>query len=493
MRWRVLMVVAFVADAGTAWADVRVPSLFGSHMVLQREQENPVWGWAEPGEEVTVQIGPQSQTTRAGADGRWRVKLAPMAAGGPYVLKIRGQNELELEDVWVGEVWICSGQSNMQWPVNLADDPDLEKMTANYPQIRLLTVPNVGTQEPQEDFRGQWQVCSPETVGSFSAIGYFFGRLIHQATGMPVGLINNAWGGSACEAWIRRDLLEQDEQYKPLLDRWAELEKRAAATPEDRNLQAQMKGNARPGNIYNGALKPTIGFGIRGVIWYQGESNAGRAYQYRAMFPLLIQSWRDEWGQGDFPFYWVQLADFMAEKPEPGESAWAELREAQTMTMDRLPKTGEAVIIDLGEGRDIHPRNKQRVAKRLARWALAEVYGKDVPHRSPRYQSVEKKDGRMVVKFVHVGQGLYSFDVDEPRGFAIAGSDRKWYAAQAKITGPDTVEVWSEAVPDPVAVRYAWADNPVCNLYGKIPGDADGLPVTPFRTDDWKGVTAEAR
>jgi sialate O-acetylesterase len=493
MRRLSCLLVSLLAVAGTARADVTLPSLFGSHMVLQRDQGNPVWGWAEPGEEVTVTIGPQRHATKAGPDGTWRVTLAPMAAGGPYTLKVQGKNAVTFDDVLVGEVWICSGQSNMQWSVNIANDPDLEKMTANYPQIRLITVPNVGTQEPQKDFSGQWQVCTPETVGNFSAIGYFFGRQIHQATGLPVGLINNAWGGSACEAWIRRDLLEKDEQYKPLMDRWVEMEKKAKETPDDKNLQNQMKGNARPGNIYNGALKPTIGYGIRGVIWYQGESNAGRAYQYREMFPLMIQSWREEWGQGDFPFYWVQLADFLAEKPEPGDSAWAELREAQTMTMDRLPHTGEAVIIDLGEGRDIHPRNKQDVAKRLARWALADVYGKGVPHHSPRYKSMEKKDGKIVVTFDHVEQGLYSFDVDEPRGFAIAGSDQKWHKAQAKITGPDTVEVWSDEVKEPAAVRYAWADNPVCNLYGRIPGDLDGLPVTPFRTDDWKGVTAEAK
>jgi sialate O-acetylesterase len=249
-----------------------------------------------------------------------------------------------------------------------------------------------------------------------------------------------------------------------------------------------MTGNARPANIYNGVLKPTIGYGIRGAIWYQGESNASRAYQYRDLFPLMIQSWRNEWSIGEFPFYWVQLADFMAEKSEPVDSSWAELREAQTMTMSKLPNTGEAVIIDLGEANDIHPKNKQDVAKRLARWALARDYGISVPYRSPLYKSMEKKDGKIVVTFDHVGRGLRPFDVAEPRGFAIASSDGKFVWAKAKVVGRDQVEVWSDEVSDPAAVRYAWADNPVCNLYSQ-----SGLPVTPFRTDDRPGVTAESK
>jgi sialate O-acetylesterase len=362
-------------------------------------------------------------------------------------------------------------------------------LAANYPQIRLISVPQVGTQEPQRDFNGKWQACTPETVGNFSAVGYLFGRQLYQTLNVPIGLINDAWGGSACEAWIRRDILTSDPQYKPLIDRWVDMEKKFESTPNDNNLKGQMTGNHRPGNIYNGVLKPTIGFGIKGVIWYQGESNAGRAYQYRELFPLMIKSWRDEWGIGDFSFYYVQLADFLAEKPEPGESEWAELREAQTMTMDKLPKTGQAVIIDIGEGRDIHPRNKQEVAARLARWALAKDYGiGNVAFHSPQYKSMEKQGNKIVITFDHVGQGLYSFDVDHPRGFSIAGADKKWLPAEAKIVGKDKVEVWANIESDPVAVRYAWADNPVCNLYSR-----DGLPATPFRTDDWPGVTLNAK
>jgi sialate O-acetylesterase len=393
----------------------------------------------------------------------------------------------------------------MQWPVSAADDADLEIRTAKFPQIRLITVPNKGTQEPQKDFQGKWQVCSPESVPGFSAVGYFFGRQLYETLGVPIGLINDAWGGSACEAWVPRERLAADPKYKDLLASWEEREKNYAeakkafedevakakaegkpAPNPGRNPDGLMRGNSRPGNIFNGVLLPTIGYGIRGVIWYQGESNAGRAYQYRDLFPLMIQTWRELWGQGDFPFYWVQLADFMEEKPEPVDSAWAELREAQTMTLKRLPRTGEAVIIDLGEGKDIHPRNKQGVAKRLARWALAKDYGVDVPYQSPTYKSMEKKDGKVVLTFEHVDGGFRPFDVAAPRGFAIAGADRKFVKAEAKVVGPDKVEVWSPQVAQPEAVRYAWADNPVCNLYS-----ARGLPTTPFRTDDWPGVTAD--
>lgn len=476
--------LAWVAAFTTpiAKADVSLSNLFTSHMVLQRDQKDKVWGKADPKEEVTVTIAGQSKTATAGEDGKWTVSLDPMPAGGPHSLTVKGKNTITLEDVLIGEVWVCSGQSNMQWAVAQATDSDLESLTADFPKIRFISVPQVGTQEPKDDFNGKWEVCSPLTVKQFSAVGYFFGRQLHQTLGVPIGLIDDSWGGSACEAWIRRDLLEKDQKYRPLIERWEAMEKNPEANA------AAMRGNARPANIYNGVLKPTIGYGIRGAIWYQGESNAGRAYQYRDLFPLMIQSWRDEWGIGDFPFYWVQLADFMAEKPEPGDSSWAELREAQTMTMDRLPNTGQAVIIDLGEGKDIHPKNKQDVAKRLARIALAKDYGVKVSHQSPRYKSMEAKDGKVVLSFEHVGPGLRAFDVADGVGFTVAGGDHKFVKAKAKVTGKDTIEVSAEGVSEPASVRYAWADNPVCNIYS-----GDGLPLTPFRTDDWPGVTAEAK
>ena len=509
--------LALVVSFGSlARAEVKVPALFTSHLVLQRDQANPVWGWAAPGETVTVTIADQKQTAQAGADGAWRVKLAPLAVGGPHVLTIAGTNTIRLEDVLVGEVWVCSGQSNMQWSVAQANDPDLETRTAKYPKIRLITVPQVGTQEPQNNFVGEWKVCSPETVGEFSAVGYFFGRQLHETLDVPIGLIDNSWGGSACEAWVDQKLLASEGKYAELLGRWEQIVKNYDQAKADadhakameayrsvvaeakkagkqpprapQHAGAQLKGNHRPGNLYNGVLKPIVGYGIRGAIWYQGESNAGRAYQYRELFPLMIDSWRREWGQGDFSFYWVQLADYLAEAKEPGDSAWAELREAQTMTMDRLKNTGEAVIIDLGEANDIHPRNKQDVAKRLARWALARDYKIELPYQSPRYKSLAVSDGKALVTFDHVGAGLKIHDYHDLRGFTVAGADRKFVPAQATIVAPNQIAVSAAGVKEPVAVRYGWADNPVANVRSR-----DGLPLTPFRSDDWPGITSEAK
>src|SRR6478672_29101 len=467
-----LLPALFLLWTAPLLADVRLPALFTDHMVLQQGQKNRVWGSADANEDIIVTIAGQRHTAKANDKGKWQVTLDALQVGGPHTLSITGKNKVAVEDVLVGEVWICSGQSNMQWEVKQANDGDLETRTAKYPKIRFISVPQVGTQEPQDDFKGKWEVCTPETAATFSAVGYFFGRQLHQTLDVPIGLIDDAWGGSACEAWVRRDLLEKDSKYAKLIADWEQREKnyddqKAKATfdkqradypaavakakaegkapPTPPRYNNPLTGNARPGNIYNGVLKPTIGYGIRGVIWYQGESNAGRAYQYRDLFPLMIQSWRDEWQIGDFSFYWVQLADYLAEKSEPGDSSWAELREAQTMTMAKLPKTGEAVIIDLGEARDIHPRNKQDVAKRLARWALARDYGlSNVPYHSPQYKSMEQQGNKIVLSFDHVGSSLYTFDTTKPTGFAIAGEDKKFVWADARLVAADKIEVSSE-------------------------------------------------
>lgn len=478
------------------YADVKVPNVFSDHMVLQQGQANRVWGSAEAGEAVVVSIGDQKHETKANEQGKWSVSLAALPAGGPHELTIAGKNTITIKDVLVGEVWICSGQSNMQWSVNASNDPDLERLSAKNDQIRMINFPQVGVQEPvwSHDER-RWMVCSPETVGNFSAVGYFFGRQLQQTLGVPVGLINNAWGGSAAEAWVPRNVLEADAQYTPLMERWKQNEARFKELSEKKDLseeekkqlngmRGQMGGNSRPGNIYNGVLKSHLGYGIRGAIWYQGESNAGRAYQYRELFPLMISTWRSEWGQGDFPFYWVQLADFKAENPNPAESDWAELREAQTMTMGVLENTGQAVIIDIGEGKDIHPKNKVDVGRRLARWALAKDYGINIAYRSPQYKSAEKSGNKMIITFDSINGGWRPFDVNEPRGFAIAGEDKKFVWAKAKILPDGRIEVSADEVQDPTSVRYGWADNPVCNMF-----DNAGLPLTPFRTDDWPGVT----
>jgi sialate O-acetylesterase len=504
--------MGLVLVAAPARADVRLPAVIGDNMVLQQGMATPVWGWADAGEQVTVSFLGKSKTAQPDASGKWLVKLDAAPAGGPHAMTIRGKNQIELKNVLVGEVWLCSGQSNMQMTVLNSNNAQTEIAAANYPQIRLITVPTKGTQEPQSDFKGEWVECSPKTVGGFSAAAYFFGREVFMHVKVPVGLIHCSWGGSSCEAWVKRSLLEQDPQYAPMLERFEQTVKTwdpaqaqaayeqqmvkwktvaAAAKKAGKEIpRAPRKptdpatGQHRPANLYNGMLLPLIPYAIRGAIWYQGESNAGRAYQYRELFPLMIRNWRQDWAQGDFPFYFVQLANFRERKPDPVDSDWAELREAQTMTL-KLPNTGQAVIIDIGDAKDIHPKNKQDVGRRLALWALAREYGFRVQCASPMYKSMQKQGEKIVIHFDHAAPGLVS---RKPiRGFAIAGADRKFVWADATIDG-ETVVVSSPSVPDPVAVRYAWADNPVCTLYNQ-----NGLPVCPFRTDDWKGITADAK
>ncbi|MDG1138790.1 MAG: sialate O-acetylesterase [Opitutales bacterium] len=501
-----------------SWAtgEIRTPAVIGNHMVLQQNHPNPIWGWDKPGQSIEVTISGQNHKAVANSKGYWRVVLSPMkSSNSPKEMIIQGSADLKYKNILVGEVWLCSGQSNMGWGLGQADDSDLESMSAKLPNLRLISVPQLGTQKPQDDFIGKWEQTTPESVINFSAIGYLFGRRLHQVLDVPVGLIDNAWGGSACEAWIPRHRLNQLAVAKPYLETWrkteAEFDFEKLQVAYEKNMKAwkakasvrkegialkrkpraprnQLTGQHRPANLYNGMLNPIIGYGIKGAIWYQGESNTGRGHAYREVFPLMIQSWRDAWQQGDFPFYWVQLADYMNEAPEPStEQTWPELREAQTFTLNKLKNVGEAVIIDVGEGRNIHPRNKQIVANRLVRSALAKDYGREIPHQSPRYQSMEIKGNKIILTFDHVGEGLYCFDIPEAKGFAICGEDQDFVWAKAKLLGRGKVEVWAQSIKKPIAVRYGWADNPVCNLYRR-----DGsvtLPMTPFRTDDFAMIT----
>ena len=512
-----LILFAILATSSICFSEIKTPSVIGDNMVLQQNQKNPIWGWDNPAETIIVKIAGQSHKTKADSNGYWKVTLDPMkASSSPKKMTIQGSSSLTYENILIGEVWLCSGQSNMGWSLGQADDKDLEAMSAKFPNLRLISIPQVGTQEPQNDFNGKWEETTPDSAISFSAVGYLFGRRLHQILDVPVGLIDNAWGGSACEAWIPRDRLNKLPVAKPYMDQWKkteadyDFEKLQAAYNEKlkvwqakataarkagkpvlggrpRPPRNQMTGQHRPANLYNGVLNPIIGYGIKGAIWYQGESNSNRAHAYREVFPLMIQSWRDAWKQGHFPFYWVQLADFQNEQDQPISENWPELREAQTFTLDKLKNVGEAVIIDVGEGRDIHPRNKQTVANRLLRNALAKDYSYDLPHQSPRYKSMEIKGNKATITFDYIGAGLYCFDTREPVGFAICGKDQKFVWADAKLIGKDKVEVWSDKIKEPVAVRYAWMNNPVCNLFRK-----DGsvtLPVTPFRTDDFPMLT----
>ena len=513
MRKVIFSMICLLGSLSALQAEVSVSNLFTNHMVVQQGKPVVVWGKETAGTTVTVSMAGKSATATAAADGKWIATLAALKANsGPHEITIKGSSTIKISDVLVGEVWVCSGQSNMQWPVASANDPQLEALAANFPRIRLITVPQVGTQEAQDNFEGKWEAVSPETVLQFSAVGYFFGRQLHQTLNVPIGLIDNAWGGSACEAWIPRDVL-QKHGHTELLAHWDQLaedynaeaieanfqkavaswKQRAAAAkaagkpnpPSPRRPRNPLAGQHRPANLYQGVLNPIIGYPIQGAIWYQGEANATRAKQYQDLFPLMIKTWREAWGQDDFSFYWVSLADFKDEASEPTDADWAELREAQTMTLSQLPNTGEAIITDLGESHDIHPRNKQDVAKRLARWALAQNYGYSaLVHRSPIYQSHEVNGDRVTVTFDHVGGGLDTHDVRQVLGFTIAGADKKFHKAEARIIGKNQVEVWSEEVLEPESVRYAWANNPVCNLQNR-----SHLPATPFRTDKWKGIT----
>lgn len=502
-----LVVGLSVVTASSAVADVKLPAVLSDGMVLQRGMTVPVWGTAEPGEKVTVTFQDQQLSTRTGPAGRWRVNLKPLDPGGPFTMTVGGSNTITVQNVLVGDVWVCSGQSNMAWPLQRSADAERHIAEANHPNIRLFGVKNVVAEEPLTDTEGTWQACTPDTARGFSAVGYFFGRALHRELGVPIGLIGTHWGGTPAEAWTSRPRLESNPAFEPLLQRWdtilanypkakRDFDRRLArwerAARRARAEGAQVPGRPRPptgpdspwrpASLFNGMIAPLIPYAIKGAIWYQGESNAGRAYQYRKLFPAMIRSWRKAWGQGRFPFLFVQLANFRAVKEEPADSDWAELREAQLRTLF-LPRTAMAVIIDIGEADDIHPRNKLDVGKRLALAALGKAYGEDVVYSGPIYESMTIEGSKIRLDFAHVGGGLVAKGGEPLKGFAIAGHDGKFVWADAKIEG-DTVVVWSDHVPRPVAVRYAWADNPVCNLY-----NAEGLPASPFRTDKWPGVT----
>jgi len=668
--------LALIISGSSLCADVTVPAIFSDHAVLQRSSDVPVWGKAAPKEEVSVRLDGQSQKTVTDADGRWKVILdLSKSANGPFELIIEGKNTLTIKDVVVGEVWLASGQSNMEMNLGSVDSAEKELARPANPMVREFRVDRAAKHDPTEDYRGAWYVADPQTLGAFSAVGYHFAMRLQEDLKTPVGIVHSSWGGTPVEAWMTLDAFKKDpklnaskqvmrrtlaehpalkEAYvrdfaawlartgredKPTGDvapfvegsteGWTEVSlPGVVAGPSlptngaiwlrrDIDIPAENVGAAfaiglgplegfesvywngqliggttyenyqgqgfyrwfyQPGDkmkvgvntiairvfapsgkinfpsapqlswmslngpwmakaeyelpplaatdsapvapacppryedsaayLFNGMINPLIPYAIKGAIWYQGESNAGRAFQYRKAFPLLIEGWRTAWGRGDFPFYFCQLANFQQKPSAPGESGWAELREAQSMTLS-LPKTGQAVLFDVGETGDIHPRNKKEVAERLARLALAQDYGRKIVESAPVYESAEVKGSQVVVKFDIKAGKLIARPVpatqnirtvanvtaplvrnspeSELEGFAICGKDRKWVWADAKIEG-DTVVVSSPSVAAPVAVRYAWSDNPTGNLYGP-----DDLPVSPFRTDNFPISTQESR
>jgi sialate O-acetylesterase len=496
MRWLAILLLGmgFVGQwpQSAKAADLKLPAIFGDNMVLQRGVTCPVWGSAEAGEKVTVSLLDQKKETVAGPNGKWMVKLDALTAGGPYELSVAGGSTITLKNVMVGEVWVCSGQSNMEMALRPTRDGMKAAQESHNPMIRLFTVAKNNNIKPASDVKGNWAECESDVAKDFSAVGYYFGRELQKELKVPVGLIHTSWGGTPIEVWLSRRAMAADANMGQYLDSYDKRLAQYEAALSEHNAQlaaAKLAGKPAPkappgpgwspGVLYNNMIAPLLPYAIGGTIWYQGESNAGQAYLYRKQMPAMIKQWREDFACGEFPFLMVQLANFMDRKTEPTDTPWAELREAQTMTARSTPKTGMAVIIDIGEAKDIHPRNKEDVGKRLALAAEAIGYGRKIVYSGPLYESIKVEGNQARLSFSHVGGGLVAQGGETLKGFAIAGADKKFVWADAKIDG-DSIVVSSSAVPQPAAVRYAWADNPECNLYNK-----EGLPASPFRTDDW--------
>jgi sialate O-acetylesterase len=482
--------------AATLHGAVKLPSLISDHMVLQQGMPVRIWGTAEPGEAVRVEFQGQSVGAKARENGKWEAWLRPLSAAGPLEMTVAASNVITIHDVLVGEVWLGSGQSNMEFVLANANNHDDEIANAKFPLIHLFHVKRVLAEAPADDVAGTWEVCSPQTVPRFSAVEYFFGRHLHQALHVPMGLIESDWGGTPAEAWTSHPALEADPALKFVLDNWdrvlanypaakqrydqqieqwnlAVAKAKAEGTkPPNRPPAPQGPGHQfTPAGLFNGMIAPLTPYAIRGAIWYQGESNASEmhAYRYRRLFADMIEDWRNRWGEGGFPFLFVQLANYKSNE------WWPVLRESQTETL-RLRNTGMALAIDIGESNDIHPKNKQDVGKRLALAALHVAYGQAAEYSGPMFARAVPEGGRMRVYFTHAA-GMQAKGAAEIAGFTIAGSDGRFVPAEARVEG-DTVVISSAQVADPAAVRYGWADDPVCNLINSA-----GLPAVPFRSD----------
>ncbi|HTN03385.1 MAG TPA: sialate O-acetylesterase [Planctomycetaceae bacterium] len=503
---RSLWVAAVVLLAGlsAAQANVRLPAVIGNNMVLQKDVPLPIWGWADAGEDVSVTFGANTVTAKADGAGKWKVTLPAVAtAGGPHEMTVKGKNEIKISNILVGEVWAGSGQSNMQWSVNSTMNAQEEIANAKFPKIRLFMIPLVPAGTPAENVVAQWVECSPQTVGPSSAVLYFFGREIHQKLDVPVGLITTAWGGTRIQPWIPPqgytafpELADEKAQMLAALDAYGQA---LAGTNDAIRAYAKALNAAKPGEplpkppvppghplntnyhwtgLYNGMIHPIVPFGIRGFLWYQGESNNGQGMHYYQLKRGLIEGWRQVWnqeGNRDFPFLFAQLAPFnYGGDPTRLPGIW----EAQTATLG-IKNTGMAVLTDITTLNDIHPPNKQEVGRRLALWALAKTYGKpDLVYSGPLFKSIKADGDKIVVSFDHAA-GLKSRDGKDLSWWSIAGDDKKFVKATAKIEG-DTVIVSAEGVAKPVAVRFGWHQLAEPNL-----ANGAGLPASPFRSDTW--------
>jgi sialate O-acetylesterase len=484
---------AVLTLAGALQGAVKLPALISDHMVLQQGRPVRIWGTADPGEAVKVDFQGLSVATAAGSNGKWEVWLKDLSAAGPLEMTI---NNITIKDVLVGEVWVGSGQSNMEFVLNNANNHEAEIAAANYPLIHIFHVKKVVAEQPADDVVATWEVCTPASIPRFSAIEYFFGRRLQQELHVPMGLIESDWGGTPAQSWTSKEALQSDPALKFIAEEWERTlanyptakqryderlaawndavakAKAAGGTPPNRPAAPAGPGHPNtPAGLYNGMIAPLTPYAISGVIWYQGESNASEnhAYRYRRLFADMIEDWRNRWGQGDFPFLFVQLANYHSSQ------WWPVLRESQTETL-RLQNTGMAVAIDVGESNDIHPKNKQDVGKRLALAALHVAYGKPVEYSGPAYQQATSEGSAMRVYFTHA-EGMQAKGGGAVTGFTIAGADGNFVPAEAKIEGA-TVVVSSPRVASPAAVRYAWADDPACNLINQA-----GLPAGPFRSD----------
>ena len=498
----IIILLLSITGCSTLWADVTLPHIISDNMVLQRDKELPIWGWAQSSETVSVEINGHRTTTKADEKGKWMVKLPAMSVGGPFEMTIKGNNTIRLSNVMVGEVWLCSGQSNMELTVGGAFNSEKEITEANYPDIRQFDIPNKTAGRPRPDVDAAWVPCSPQTAGGFTAVGYFFARQIHKELNVPIGLINSSWGGSRIEPWTppagfqmvekTKDISERIKQantdyrkaVEKALDRiqeWIPVAKKAFAEDNELPLDPefprhQLDSYWEPTGMYNAMIHPIIPFAIRGALWYQGEANVGEGMLYYEKMKALIGGWRKLWGDDAFPFYYVQLAPFTyGGGPYRLPAIW----QAQTKALS-IPNTGMAVTVDIVDDiRDIHPKNKQDVGRRLALWALAKTYGeKTVVYSGPLYKNMEIENGKIRIYFDNVGTGLISRDGKELTYFEIAGSDKKFVEAHAFIED-DTVVVSSDTIKEPAAVRFAWNEEAQPNLSNK-----QGLPASPFRTDD---------
>ena len=509
---RVLLVLTILTvGSSAARANVSLPDVISDAMVLQQNQKVSIWGKADPGESVTIKFASQTKTATASADGKWLIKLDPMHANAtPATMTISGKNTIELKNILIGEVWLVAGQSNMQRLLSETANGEAAIAAANHPAIRLFNVSRQVAFKHAKPPLAIWQACSPQSVKEFSAAGYYFGVELENELHVPIGLINSSYGGSQAEAWTPVEYLLASDDLRPTVERtkiWDEERPRVRVAYDeaikkwraeaDKAIAAGARPSPSPAvpdalreyriasSIYDGMIEPLIPFYIRGAIWYQGESNEARAQQYEILLATMIRAWRERWGEGNLPFGIVQLPNYRDPKPEPADEPWSFVREAQRRTTSSTPNTGLIVTIDIGEAHDIHPKNKLELGKRMARWALVDVYGRKMTKSGPIFRDAKISGAKILLKFGEAGGGLRIRDGDKLEEFAIAGADHKWYWANAIIVSKDTIEVSSSSVTQPLAVRYAFNNNP------KHPNltNETGLPAGPFRTDNWPGPT----